>query len=75
MSRSSFYRHFEQVFGMNPQEWIAQERVKKIEHELKYGITPLRQIAKQTGFASVREFYCYCQKKLGKTALQIRKGG
>jgi AraC-like DNA-binding protein len=75
MSRSTFRRYFERTFGMNPQEWITQERVKLIEQELKYGTLPLRRIAMKAGFLSVREFYGYCQKKFGKTATEIRNEG
>jgi len=74
MSRATFRRYFERIFEMNPQDWITQERKKLIEHELKYGVLPLRQIAMKAGFISVREFYGYCQKRFGKTATEIRKG-
>jgi len=75
MSRTTFRRHFERVFGTNPQDWITQERLKLIEHELKYDIKPLGEIAKLAGFNNSREFYVYCKKYFGKTATEIRKGG
>jgi AraC-like DNA-binding protein len=74
MSRTTFRRHFERIFGTNPQDWIKQERLKLIEHELKYDIKPLNEIAKLTGFNNTREFYFYCRKHFGKTATEIRKG-
>jgi len=73
MSRSTFRRHFEKVFEMNPHEWIHQERVSLVEQELKYGTLSLQQIAMKTGFASVREFYGFVKKNLGKTATEVRK--
>jgi AraC-like DNA-binding protein len=74
MSRTTFRRHFERVFEMHPQEWIKQERMKLIEHELKYDTKTLGEIAKMTGFNNSREFYFYCKKYFGKTAMEIRKG-
>jgi transcriptional regulator GlxA family with amidase domain len=35
---------------------------------------PLQQVAEKCGFISVREFYTFCRKHLGKTAMDIRKG-
>jgi AraC-like DNA-binding protein len=75
MSRTTFRRHFERVFGMNPHDWIKQERIKHVEQELKYGILPLQQVAQKTGFVSIRDFYSFCRKNLGKTAMEIRKEG
>jgi AraC-like DNA-binding protein len=75
MSRASFRRKFVRVFGMTPQDWITQERVKYIEFMLKYETIPLNQVAQQAGFFSVREFYGYCKKMFGKTAKEIRKEG
>jgi AraC-like DNA-binding protein len=74
MSRTTFRRYFERIFGMNPQDWITQERVTMIEEELTHGEMPLRHIATQAGFNSVREFYSYCRKKFGRTATCIRTG-
>jgi len=75
MSRATFRRHFERVFEMNPHDWIHQERVKLVEQELKNSDLPLQQVALKTGFASIRDFYGFCKKNLGKTAVEIRKEG
>jgi AraC-like DNA-binding protein len=72
MSKVTFRRRFEQVFGMTPQEWITQERKKLIEDELKYGVKPLSKIATKAGFPLIREFYGFCKKSFGKTAKEIR---
>jgi AraC-like DNA-binding protein len=74
MSRATFRRHFEQNFGMNPHDWIHQERVKLVEQELKNSDLPLQQVAQKTGFVSIRDFYSFCRKHLGRTAMEIRKG-
>jgi AraC-like DNA-binding protein len=73
MAQVTFRRHFEQVFDMSPKEWIIQERKKLIETELKYGTKSLNEISVLTGFKSVREFFAFCKKQLGQTALSIRK--
>jgi AraC-like DNA-binding protein len=73
MSRTTFRRYFRRVFNENPKEWILSERNKLIENELKHSSKSLKNIAAIAGFKSVREFYAYCKKHLGRQATKIRK--
>jgi len=74
MSRTAFLRKFVRVFGMNPQNWIIQERMQLVEQELKYGTLPLKRVAQKSGFTSATEFYTFCRVHLGRTAAEIRRG-
>ncbi|MDR1563090.1 MAG: helix-turn-helix domain-containing protein [Dysgonamonadaceae bacterium] len=73
-NRQTFRDNFKRIFGMTPKRWIHEERKKVIISELTVGNRSLQEIADITGFSSERDFYTYCRKEFGRTAISIRSG-
>jgi AraC-like DNA-binding protein len=69
----SFRRHFERLFGMNPHQWITENRKQIIYRELKINTLTLDEIAAKVGLGSASDLHRYCRKYFGTTVKSIRK--
>lgn len=52
MSRRSFTRHFRQVTGTTPKQWLLAERLALAQRLLETTAEPVERIAQRAGFAS-----------------------
>lgn len=68
-----FHRLFTEYFGLTPNRYITQLRIKAAKAALAYSDTPLAQIAVDCGFSSQPYFTVRFQKETGITPLQYRK--
>lgn len=73
MSYSSFVRHFRKVFKENPQEWIAENRLRRMLEQLRNTPRTEQDIADELGFSSLQIMRAFCKTKVGKTPSQIRQ--
>jgi AraC-like DNA-binding protein len=71
-SPSAFRLRFKRVFGITPSEWLIEERVKWIEHELKTTHKPLKQISEESAFLSISHFNKFVTKHLKSTPAKMR---
>ncbi|WP_127573055.1 AraC family transcriptional regulator [Paenibacillus xylaniclasticus] len=70
-----FHRLFKSVIGVNLNEYIANYRLQKVTHYLKfYPHLSLTEIAELTGFSSLNDLSRKFKAYYGQTATQAREG-
>lgn len=52
MSRRSLTRHFQQLTGSSPTQWLLEQRLNRVQHLLEASELSLAAIAEQSGFLS-----------------------
>lgn len=67
MSRATFYRKMEQLFGESPSNFIRRTRLKKAAAYIKSGKYNISEIAFKTGFKTPNYFTKCFQKEFGCT--------
>jgi AraC-like DNA-binding protein len=75
MSRASFAKHFNDILGQPPAEYLNDWRVRKARHLLAATRLPLSEIAFRVGFSSEIAFRRNVRRVLGKSPRDIRKSG
>jgi len=72
MSKASFYRYFNNEFGMSPLEYINQERVKKACKLLENKNLNVTDVSFQLGFSSLSHFIKLFKDQKGITPKQYQ---
>ncbi|MCI6161564.1 MAG: helix-turn-helix domain-containing protein [Prevotellaceae bacterium] len=74
MSRSTFIRNFNTVFGKSYNRWTIKKKANVLYRGLKYTDEPLEHMADRLKFSSQQSMNAFCKTHLGGTPLQIRQG-
>ena len=74
MSRRSFTRHFRQVTGTTPKQWLLAERLALAQRLLETTTEPVERIAQRAGFASGTVLRLHMRKAFGLTPVAWRQG-
>ena len=74
MSRRSFTRHFRQVTGTTPKQWLLSERLALAQRRLEATAEPVERIAQRVGFASATVLRLHMRKAFGLTPVAWRQG-
>lgn len=77
MSKASFYRYFNNEFGISPIEYINQERIKKACKLLKNKNLNVTEVSFQLGYSSLSHFIKLFKEQTGTTPkqYQLKKTG
>lgn len=70
---STFKAKFRKVFGIPAMQWMNEQKMRNIYHELNCTTKSLKQITADNHFSSVSHLVLFCRKKLGATPGQIRR--
>jgi AraC-like DNA-binding protein len=73
MSKATLVRHFKDSIGIAPMTYIENWRIMKAYNLIKYGSTPLEQIAGSIGFGSARTLNKSFQRHYGYTPNEMRR--
>ena len=73
MSRSTFERHFRDIFHEAPKTWLAHMRATMLERSLKYTDMRLEAISKQLRFSSPQHMSKFCREHLGVSPSALRR--
>jgi len=72
-SISNFDKKFHQTFGTSTFQWMQQQKIKLLYHEINATNKSLGQIAKEQKFLSLPQFNDYCKKHFGYPPGRMRK--
>ncbi len=72
MSKSSFYRHFNEEFDMSPLEYITEQRVARARELLTDQATTVAEVSHALGFSSTSYFIDMFKEHVGKTPKQYQ---
>lgn len=75
LSSQSFIKHFKEIYGRPPGEWILEEKSKLIFMEIKAGIKTFQQISDDFDFTAQSNFSRFCKKMFGASPYEIRTNG
>ncbi|MFT4937973.1 MAG: AraC-like DNA-binding protein [Paraglaciecola sp.] len=73
MSRATLGRKFKDTLGMTPMAYIANWRLVKANHLLKYSNKSLEHVAEQVGFYSARTLSKAFSRQYGYTPSEMRR--
>lgn len=66
-------RVFKKETGVSVSEYLNNERLQYVLHELEYTEKPAKDIAEECGFMSTNYFYTYFKKKVGVSPVAYRE--
>ncbi|GHT63368.1 hypothetical protein FACS189451_09950 [Bacteroidia bacterium] len=72
LNRNSFRNRFAEIFGINPSEWITNNRTEQVLDELKKDKS-IMSIVHDCGFSSYPNFVRFCRNVLNNTPAVLRK--
>jgi AraC-like DNA-binding protein len=72
LNRNSFRNRFMEIFGINPSDWIINNRVTQVINELKKDKS-IMSIVHDCGFSSYPNFVRFCRNFLHDTPAMLRK--
>jgi len=72
MSKSTFYRHFNDEFEMSPLEYITEQRVVRARHLLATTETTVADVSHALGFSSTSYFIDMFKEHVGMTPKQYQ---
>jgi AraC-like DNA-binding protein len=73
MDRNAFRHKFKDIYGLNPVEWILQERVKRVFQDLMEGDKSISEIITEYKFSNFPNFIRFCNMHYKNTPGNIRK--
>ena len=73
LDRNTFRQKFRDTYGLNPTEWIKQERVKRVFQELMEGNKSISDIVTDYKFSNFPNFIRFCNLHYKNTPGNIRK--
>ena len=73
MSPRTLLRHFKNVTGLAPGEWLLRERVALARDMLESGRVPVNQIADRAGFGSAESFRRHFRLQVGASPAAYRQ--
>jgi AraC-like DNA-binding protein len=71
-SLSGLKKRFQKVFGMPAQRWMAQEKAKKIYHEINCSTKTFKELSAEFHFSSPSHFDHFCKKNFGTSPGKLR---
>ncbi len=74
LSLSTFKEKFRKVTGLPASQWLEEQKVRNVYHELCCGHKSLKEIGAEYHFASVSHLGTFCQKHFGKSPKNIKPG-
>ena len=72
-SVSGFKKQFQKTFGTSASEWLREQKVKHIYHELNCSKLSIKELCYKFDFASVSGFHAFCKSHFGLPPGEIRK--
>ena len=72
LNRNSFRNRFSEIFGINPSEWIINNRSEQVINELKKNKS-IMNIVHDCGFSSYPNFVRFCRNFLHNTPAELRR--
>jgi len=72
LNRNSFRNRFSEIFGINPSEWIINNRAEQVINELKKNKS-IMNIVHDCGFSSYPNFVRFCRNFLHNTPAELRR--
>lgn len=73
MSRSTFIRHFKELFKEAPSKWMLQRKAQNIIRDIRFTTIPFSELSEKYKFSSPAYFATFCKKNFGKTPQQLRE--
>ena len=73
LNRNIFRRKFKELYGINPTEWIKQERVNQVLQDLMENKKTISEIISEYKFSSFPNFIRFCKKHYKNTPGNIQK--
>jgi len=73
VSRRSLTKHFREKFGRAVAGEIQRLRIERVNRELAVNKQPIKQIARQAGFASLRTLYAAFAREVGCSPREFRR--
>lgn len=72
-SLSGFQKRFKKVFGVSAYNWMKEEKLKSIFHEINNTDRTFKEISSENGFSSPSHFNDFCKANFGHTPGILRK--
>lgn len=72
MSRSTFIRHFKEVFKEAPSKWMLRRKSENVIQDIRFTMIPFSELSEKYKFSSPAYFTTFCKKNFGKTPQQLR---
>lgn len=72
-SLSGFQKRFKRVFGTSAYNWMKEEKLKAIFHEINNTDATFKEISSKYGFSSPSHFNDFCKSNFGHTPGILRK--
>lgn len=72
-SLSGFQKRFKRVFGVSAYNWMKEEKLKAIFHEINNTDLTFKEISSKHGFSSPSHFNDFCKSNFGHTPGILRK--
>ncbi|AZZ99965.1 helix-turn-helix domain-containing protein [Pseudoalteromonas sp. R3] len=72
MSRRNFDRHFKEMLGQSPKDWLMEKRFKLAKSYLKYSDFGMEEVASLSGFGNYPNLRNCFSKKLGQSPNSYR---
>ncbi len=72
-SLSGFQKRFRKVFGVSAYNWMKEEKLKVIFHEINNTNNTFKEISSKFGFSSPSHFNDFCKTNFGHTPGVLRK--
>ncbi|MDB6028864.1 MAG: transcriptional regulator [Verrucomicrobiales bacterium] len=73
ISRSTFYRHFENVMGRSPHEEILRMQLERTKNLLTHTSLAIERIAELSGFPNTEYLYVAFKREIGQTPRDYRQ--
>lgn len=72
-SLSGFQKRFKKVFGVSAYNWMKEEKLKSVFHEINNTPHTFKEISSKFGFSSPSHFNDFCKTNFGYTPGILRK--
>jgi AraC-like DNA-binding protein len=73
-SESAFKIKFKRITGKSPSQWLEEQKIRNVYHEISCGQKTLKEIGREYHFSSVSHLGTFCQKHFGKSPGQLKPG-
>jgi len=74
MSRANFFRKFKEAYGISPNDYITQERIKQAKEYLKNPYASITDVCFKAGFQNINHFIRTFRKETGVTPKAFQTG-
>jgi AraC-like DNA-binding protein len=73
-SLTAFKVKFKKVTGMSPSQWLLEQKIRNIYHEITCGQKSLKEISHEYHFSSVSHLGTFCRKNFGSSPGNLKPG-